>query len=89
MTGVMITINRVSDEPYIARFDVAGLEHIANKEKKIPLEWITGNGTDVGAEMMAYLRPLVTKPATELMEGGLPRFFRFDHSRLVNPPDVR
>ena len=87
-SGVMITITRVSDEPYLVRFDEAGLGGIANKEKKVPPSWITKNGTDVSEEMMAYLRPLVTKPATEQMEGGLPKFFRFDLGRTVKPEDV-
>ena len=88
-TGVMITLTRVSEEPYLIRYDEANLDKIANKEKKVPDEWITKNGTDVSEEMMAYLRPLVTKPATELTANGLPRFFRFDLERFVRPDDIK
>jgi len=82
-SGVMITIKRVSDEPYMVRYDIGDLSEIANKEKKVPLEWITKNGTDVSDEMMTYLRPLVTDPSPGISEKGLPRYFFFDLEKLV------
>jgi len=89
LTDVMITIARISDVPYLVRYDVGDLGQIANKEKKVPLEWITRNGTDVSEEMLTYLRPLVTGETMGLMSGGLPRFFRFDLNRIVTPDDVK
>ena len=83
LSGVMITIQRVSDTPYIVRYDVGDLSEIANKEKKVPAEWITKNGTDVSEEMMTYLRPLVTGETRGMTVRGLPRYFRFDLDRLV------
>jgi 6-phosphofructokinase 1 len=88
-TDIMITIARISDVPYVVRYDVGKLDDIANKEKKVPLSWITKNGTDVSEEMMVYLRPLVTKETSELLSEGLPRFFRFDLNEIVNPRDVK
>ena len=88
-SGVMVTITRVADVPYLTRYDLADLGNIANKEKKIPLEWITNHGTDVSEEMLVYLRPLVRGEASELTKDGLPRFFRFDVNDLVAPEDVR
>jgi 6-phosphofructokinase 1 len=84
-TGVMVTIQRESDEPYLIRYAEAALGHIANAEKTVPLEWIKNGGTDVSREMIDYLRPLVRGETTEHMEGGLPRYFRFDLTRTVNP----
>ena len=82
-SGIMITIKRISDDPYIVRYDVGDLSEIANKEKKVPEEWITKNGTDVSEEMMTYLRPLVTEETSGMTAKGLPRYFRFDLERLV------
>jgi len=82
-SGVMITIHRVSDAPYLVRYDIGDLSEIANKEKKVPLSWITKNGTDVSEEMMAYLRPLVVGETSGIMSEGLPRYFSFDLSKLV------
>jgi 6-phosphofructokinase 1 len=84
-TGVMVTIQRESSEPYLIRYAEADLSGIANAEKTVPLEWITDGGTGVSDEMMQYLRPLVRGEATEHTEGGLPRFFRFDLSKTVAP----
>jgi 6-phosphofructokinase 1 len=83
MTGVMVTIQRTSDDPYLTRFDISPLDEIANKEKKIPREWINAAGTDVTEEMITYLKPLVRGDATEKLVDGLPVFFRFDMTRLV------
>ena len=81
-TGVMVTLTRTCDEPYLIRYDIADLAMIANKEKKVPAGWLTKNGTDVSEEMMVYLRPLVRGEASEVMAGGLPQFFRFDLTRF-------
>jgi 6-phosphofructokinase 1 len=88
-TDIMITIARISDIPYVVRYDEGSLDEIANKEKKVPISWITKNGTDVSEEMLVYLRPLVTGEAGEIMREGLPKFFRFDHSKIVLPWEVR
>ncbi|MDR1954031.1 MAG: 6-phosphofructokinase [Clostridiales Family XIII bacterium] len=84
-TDVMITIQRTSDEPYLTYFAASPLAGIANKEKKIPLEWITKDGDDVTDEMVRYLKPLVRGAATEKMVDGLPVFFKFDRTKLVDP----
>ena len=89
LSGIMITITRISDVPYVVRYDVGDLSEIANIEKKIPLDWIIKDGTDVSEEMMVYLRPLVTRETTGKLSGGLPRFFRFDLDKIVTPRDVK
>jgi 6-phosphofructokinase 1 len=88
VSDVMITIQRDSDEPYLVHYAQSGLGGIANKEKKVPLEWITEDGSDVTEEMVAYLKPLVRGEASEIMDGGLPTFFRFDWSKNIKPEDL-
>jgi 6-phosphofructokinase 1 len=85
VADVMITIRRASDEPYLTTYEASSLGGIANKEKKVPIEWISKDGADVTEEMIRYLKPLVRGEATEKMEGGLPKFFRFDMTKLVDP----
>jgi 6-phosphofructokinase 1 len=84
-TGVMVTIQRTMNEPYLIRYSLGELEEIANAEKSVPLEWITKDGSDVSQEMVDYLRPLVRGDASERMDGGLPVYFRFDWSKIVKP----
>jgi 6-phosphofructokinase 1 len=88
-TDVLVTIKRLSDEPYLVRYDIGTLDAVANKEKKVPLDWIIKAGTDVSEEMMRYLRPLVTGGTSELLDAGLPRFFRFDLDKTVMPWEVK
>ena len=83
LSGVMITLKRLSNEPYIVRYDIGDLSQIANKEKTVPLEWITKNGTDVSQEMIDYLRPLVLEDITMPLDKGLPHYFRFDLTKQV------
>ena len=45
---------------------------MANKEKKVPLSWITEDGHDVTEEMMAYLRPLILGEPAMQYENGIP-----------------
>ncbi|MDR0357779.1 MAG: 6-phosphofructokinase [Clostridiales Family XIII bacterium] len=89
VTDVMITIRRASDEPYLTSYAASPLSGIANKEKKIPIEWISKDGVDVTEEMVRYLTPLVRGDATEKMRGGLPEFFKFDTSEFVDPKRLR
>ena len=32
---------------------------VCNQEKKVPLEWITRHGSDVGQDFLDYARPLI------------------------------
>ncbi|MDR0885863.1 MAG: 6-phosphofructokinase [Clostridiales Family XIII bacterium] len=88
-TAIMITINRTSDEPYLVKYDEAPLNNIANAEKEVPAEWITEDGAGVTQDMVTYLRPLVSGEASEKFVAGLPQFFRFDWTKIINPADYK
>ncbi|MCD8286830.1 MAG: 6-phosphofructokinase [Clostridia bacterium] len=80
MTGQVITLKRISDDPYMCITEPADVHIIANVEKKVPLEWITRDGTYVKPELVHYIRPLIQAEITPLWVDGLPR-----HIRLKNP----
>lgn len=73
-TGVMSTLNRVSDEPYEVVYGEADIEKIANYEKKIPDEWINEDGTDVREPMERYLRPLIQGESKVAFANGIPSY---------------
>ena len=75
-TGRVITLNRVSDDPYMCIAEDADVHEIANIEKKIPLEWITEDGTYVTKELVHYIMPLIQAEITPLWVNGLPRHVR-------------
>ena len=85
-TDVMVCIKRVSNEPYLVRYETAPLADVANHEKAVPLEWICDDGTNVTEDMIEYLRPLFRGKIDVKYEDGLPHFFRLDRSALVKPP---
>lgn len=78
-TGKVIIFTRTSDDPYDVITESVDAERVANIEKKVPLEWITENGTYVAKELTDYIRPLIQSELTPIMVNGLPRHL------LLNP----
>ena len=76
-TGWMATIVRVSNSPYVVRYDKAPLELMANSERKFPEEWIAPSRIDVTDDFLEYARPLIGEdwPTVPLV-GGRQRFAR-------------
>ena len=67
ISGVMVSIERVSDSPYAAAFGTVPLQHVARQTKPIPESFIESSGTDLTAAFLDYLRPLI---------GELPEYSR-------------
>ncbi len=82
-TDYMVAIKRVSNNPYLVRYELAPLTDVANHERTVPLEWICDEGTNVTKEMEEYLRPLFRGETQVQYEDGLPHFFRFDRTQIV------
>ena len=72
VTGMMIGLERISDEPYEIKNTPADIKNSANAEKKIPKEWITPGGNDVTEEFLRYARPLIEGEHHPKFSGGLP-----------------
>ncbi len=79
-TGKMVILKRVSSDPYICTTDLYDVHKIANIEKKVPLEWITENGTNVSQELVNYIRPLIQAELTPVMITGQPRHIVIDRT---------
>lgn len=75
-TGMVATLNRLSEDPYVCITGLADVHEVANFEKKVPLEWITRDGTDVSPELVHYIRPLIQAELSPVMVDGLPRHLR-------------
>lgn len=76
MTGHVITLKRVSEDPYMCITEPADVHFIANIEKKVPLEWISDDGTYVKNELVHYIRPLIQAEIAPLWVDGLPRHLK-------------
>lgn len=72
-TGKMIAFRR-SEEDYRIDYVTEDVNEICNKEKQIPSEWITKEGTDLAPEFIRYAMPLIQGSVKVPIEKGLPLF---------------
>ena len=77
-TGKMIVFKRLSNNPYSIVTDIMDIREVANKEKCVPAEWITPEGTYVTEEFDTYARPLIIGELSPFMVDGLPRHLFID-----------
>lgn len=75
-TDKMVIFERAQDGDghYVCKNVLMPLELAANTEKKVPLEWITNDGTGISDEFVKYALPLIQGDAKAPLEDGLPRF---------------
>jgi len=58
-TGKMVTLERISNDPYECQTGLADLNAVANAEKLMPDEFIAPSGNDVTEAFLKYARPLI------------------------------
>lgn len=62
-TGKMVTFKRRSpisqNSDYMIEYVTEDVNHICNKEKKFPSEWITTDGSDITDAFLSYVTPLI------------------------------
>ncbi|MBQ4459168.1 MAG: 6-phosphofructokinase, partial [Clostridia bacterium] len=73
MTAMMPILVRANNEPYINWIDLHDIHDIANVEKKVPLDWITRDGTYVSEDFREYAHPLVLGSLSKYTAGGVPK----------------
>ena len=79
VTASMVTMNRVSNDPYTIEYGYAEIRNIANEAKTVPLEWINDAGNDVTDELIHYLTPLIQGESKVHYENGLPVYMNVSH----------
>lgn len=74
-TGKMVSYIRTSDLPYAMVPGLEDVNEICNKEKTVPLSWITEDGSNISDEFLGYALPLI-QGSVKLPLGtdGLPAF---------------
>jgi 6-phosphofructokinase 1 len=73
-TDLMVAFEREPGKEYKCNIKLINLTEVANKEKKIPEEWITPDGVGLTRDYIDYALPLI-QGATHLpFEDGMPRF---------------
>lgn len=72
-TGQMIVINVESRAPYLVSYSQFDIHEIANVERKVPLQWITEDGTYVSSEFIEYAKPLIMGEIEPYFSEGVPQ----------------
>ena len=77
-SGKMVTLKRVSNSPYQSITELHPISAVANLEKKVPLEWISEDHTQMKQEFIEYAYPLIQAELTPIFVGGLPQHIYCD-----------
>ncbi len=84
MNAVMPVIVRTSDAPYRWKVEPAALAKIANREKKMPKNFISRDGYAITAAARRYLAPLIHGQAPlPYGNNGLPRYVQLRNVALA------
>ena len=75
-SGVMVTIERQADAPYRWTTGEAPLAQVANVERKMPREFITGDGFHITDACRRYLAPLIAGEDYPPYRNGVPDYVR-------------
>jgi 6-phosphofructokinase 1 len=75
-SGVMVTIVRKSDSPYVWETGEAPLDKVANVEKKMPRDFISEDGFHITDQCRRYLAPLIAGEDYPPYANGLPQYVK-------------
>ncbi|HXV39410.1 MAG TPA: 6-phosphofructokinase [Steroidobacteraceae bacterium] len=80
--AVMPVIRRRSSKPY--RWDISSvaISAVANREKKVPRDFITADGFGITPACRRYLAPLIGGEAYPPYENGIPRYATLKGARV-------
>lgn len=73
-TGKMIAFKRRQHVPYSIDYVTVDVDNVCNKEKTVPMEWITADGTNIGEAFVRYALPLIQGEVHVPTENGVPCF---------------
>ena len=79
VTGCMVTLKRLSSNPYKVAYGHENVAKIANEIRSVPREWINEAGNDVLPPMYEYLRPLIIGEPDIRYKNGLPDYMDISH----------
>ncbi|MCQ2385225.1 MAG: 6-phosphofructokinase [Clostridia bacterium] len=77
VTAHMITLQRLTDEPYRVSLSSSPVAAIANAVKQVPECFINEEGNGVTEEGITYLKPLIIGECPTVFEDGMPKHFYF------------
>ncbi len=87
-SGVMVTIDRLSDQPYKWKTGEVALDKVANVEKKMPRDFINEDGFHITGKCRKYLAPLIEGEDPPPFKNGLPHYVKLKNPAVAKkcPP---
>ncbi len=80
--GIMATIVRKSSRPYRWTIGAVALDEVANREKKMPRNYISEDGFHITRRARTYLEPLIQGEPYPPFKNGLPDYTRLKNIKL-------
>jgi len=80
--AVMPIIERLADEPYRWQITSVPLAEVANRERKMPDEFISEDGFGITELAQRYFRPLIRGEAYPEYANGVPTYFRPNFAKV-------
>lgn len=77
MTGYMVTINRLSNDPYEVEYGKVPLFEVANNTKYLPEEYISDDGYNMNEKFIEYAKPLIYGESYPVYQNGIPKYVSF------------
>lgn len=74
--GVMLTIVRATGKTYRWSIGQVELQHVANQEKLLPIEFLTPDQYGISKACKNYLQPLIAGELYPPYENGLPKYLQ-------------
>ena len=73
-TGMMTAFLRQSDQEYRITYTLVDVNEVCNKEKTVPVDWITKDGSDLTEEFLSYVLPLIQGSPEIPVKNGIPAY---------------
>ena len=77
-SGRMMGFRRISNEPYRVEIVSSDVKKCANKEKLLPVNWISADGSDITMDALGYFLPLIQGETAPEYRNGIPVHFRLN-----------
>ena len=73
-TGKMVAFIRKDADEYEIELQCVDCSEVCNKEKVVPREWISEDGTDILEAFIRYVLPLIQGENKPVIENGIPKY---------------
>jgi 6-phosphofructokinase 1 len=71
-SGIMITVDRISESPYAWKVNHVPLSKVAGHERSLPREFLTRDEMHINQQGIDYIQPLIQGESLPIFKNGIP-----------------